>query len=394
MDSRRAAAAEERLLSSDFVSATAANFLNSFGSQMLVATLPVYVLALGGSRIEAGLVSGSLAFTALLLRPVVGWLTDAWRCRPLVLVGTFCYGLASIGYALATSVPVLLLGRVIHGFGLCNYTTAANAYVADIAPPKRRAEAVGLFAAAQAFGLITGPTVGFLIISLWGFPSLFYFSAVLAFSAFAVSFLAKERRPQTVSRRLPWTLRTGIVALDALPMAWTALCLGVGFGPVGAFIAIYATSRGVENPGLYFTVQAVALLFSRTFTGPLADRRGRAVVVIPGVIAVALSLATLPLANDLPQFLASAALYGLGFGMAQPATMALLIDRVRPERRGMAMSTYFTGFDLGIAVSSLALGMVSEAWGFGVMWYISAAGTLLGLLGLLGARNRSVKHVG
>ena len=381
-----AIAAEERLYGPDFVFATLANFLNSFGSQMLVATLPVYVLALGGSQFEAGLVSGALAFTALLLRPVIGWLTDAWRRRPLVLVGTFCYGLASIVYAMAGSVPMLVLGRVVHGFGLCNYTTAANAYVADIAPATRRGEAVGVFAAAQAFGLITGPTIGFLVIGQMGFASLFYFSAGLAFAAFAVSLFARERRRQPWARRLPWTPRTGIVSLNALPMAWTSLCLGLGFGPVSAFIAIYASGRGVENPGLYFTIQAIALLLSRTFSGHMADRRGRAVVLVPGVVVLALALAILPIAHDFAHFMVSAALYGLGFGMAQPATMALLIDQVRPEERGMAMSTYFTGFDLGISVSSLLLGLVSQTWGFDVMWPISAAGTLLGLLGLLAGR--------
>jgi len=373
----------ERLLTADYLFATLANFLNAFGSQMLVATLPVYVLSLGGSQADAGLVSGSLAFTALLLRPLVGWLADAWRRRPLVLVGTSCYGLASVVYMLAGTVPALVLGRVVHGFGLSNYTTAANAYLADIAPPKRRAEAIGFFAMTGDLGLITGPAIGFFIVNLLGFQRLFYFTAALAFLAFAISFLARERRQRPPGRRPPWTLRTGIVAVDALPVAWMATCLGMGFGPVSAFISIFAESRGVANPGFYFTVQALALMASRTFSGRLADRRGRAFMVVPGTICLALALALLPWADGYPRFMLSAALFGLGFGMAQPATMALLVDRVRPEQRGLAMSTYFTGFDLGISLGAIGLGVVSESWGFGVVWPISATCTLLGLLGLL-----------
>ena len=85
----------DRLFTSDFIFATLANFANAFGMQMLVATLPVYVIGLGGSAADAGLVTGALAFTSLLFRPFVGWLTDAWRRRPLVLIGTACYGIAS-----------------------------------------------------------------------------------------------------------------------------------------------------------------------------------------------------------------------------------------------------------------------------------------------------------
>ncbi|HEX2923315.1 MAG TPA: MFS transporter [Chloroflexota bacterium] len=378
----------ERLLTSDFIFTTTANFANAFGIQMLVATMPIYVLSLGGSQTDIGLISGAVALTALLFRPFVGWVTDAWRRRPLVLVGTACYSLASVVYILAGSIPGLLLGRILHGFGLSCSTTASNAYIADIAPRKRRAEAMGIFAAMHDLGLITGPAIGFFLVGLIGFQRLFCMTATLALTAFVISFFARERRESWAIVRQPWSPRTGIVAIDALPVAWTALCMGLGFGPLNAFISVFAQSRGVENPGLYFTVQATALLVSRTFAGRLADRRGRAFVIVPGVILMATALALLPMAFDFPHFMISASLFGLGFGSAQPATMALLIDKVRPEQRGLAASTYFTGFDAGISTGSLVLGIVSQSWGFGVMWSLSAACTLLGLTGILGNRRR------
>ena len=52
-------------------------------------------------------------------------------------------------------------------------------------------------------------------------------------------------------------------------------------------------------------------------------------VIAPGLFLMATSLASLPFAWDTPGFVASAVLLGLGFGAAQPATLALLIDRVR-----------------------------------------------------------------
>lgn len=381
--------ATERLLTSDFVFTTLANFANAFGMQMLVATLPVYVIRLGGSQVDAGLVSGAIAFTALLFRPLVGWLTDAWRRRPLVLIGTSCYGLASVVYLLAGSIPLLVLGRFVHGFGLSCYTTAANAYVADIAPLRRRGEAMGVFSAAQAVGLIVGPVIGFVLVEAVGFQRLFYFSGGLAFTAFLISLFARERRQPWEITRQPWSPRTGIVAVDALPVAWTTLCMGMGFGTVNAFIAIFAQLRGVQNPGFYFMVQAIALLVSRAFAGRLADQYGRPVVIVPGILLMAAALGLLPLAYGFAYFVMSASLFGLGFGTAQPATMALLIDRVRPEQRGLATSTYFTGFDAGISIGSLLLGMVSQHWGFGVMWTLAAACTLLGLAGLMADRQPS-----
>jgi predicted MFS family arabinose efflux permease len=107
------------------------------------------------------------------------------------------------------------------------------------------------------------------------------------------------------------------------------------------------------------------------------------------VILMAVALALLPLAHGFPWFMMSASLFGLGFGSAQPATMALLIDRVRPERRGLATSTYFTGFDAGISTGAFVLGMVSQKWGFGAMWPMAAVCILMGLAGILGDRRAS-----
>ena len=385
MDTNSAAGGS--LFSSDFIFATLANFANSFGMQMLTATLPVYVISLGGSRADAGLVSGAMAVTALLFRPFIGWLTDAWRRRPFVLIGTSCYGLASVAYLLANSIPFLLFGRFIHGFGLSCYTTASSAYVADIAPMKRRAEVVGFFAAAQAISLIIGPVIGFMLVRSKGFRQLFWVSAGLAFAAFTLSIFARERRLPSKAKRQPWSPRSGIVAVDALPIAWMVLCMGLGFGTLTAFISIFAETRGVHNPGFYFMVQAVALLISRIFAGRLADRYGRTVAIIPSIILASVALALLPLAQGFPYFVISAALFGLGFGSAQPATMALLIDRVHPEQRGLATGTYYTGFDVGVSIGSIVLGVVSQHLGFGVMWLTAAACTLLGLAGLIPKRH-------
>ncbi len=378
-----------RLFNVDFVSSTIANLASALGISMLIATIPIYVIALGGNRADAGIVTGVAQLTSVLFRPLAGWLTDAWRRRPLVLIGTSGYVAASIVYLLSGSIPLLILGRVMHGIGVCFYTTAANVYVADIAPHNRRAEALGVFSAAQAVGIIIGPAIGFFIIEAAGFHYMFYFTAGLAFAAFLISLFAREKRQNSTIKRHPWSPRTGIIDSDAIPLAWMALCMGMGFGSINAFISIFAQPRGMTNPGFYFTVQAVALLISRTFAGRFADRYGRVAAIIPGIVLMTVALAILPAAHGYHMFLAVASLFGFGFGAAQPATMALLIDRVRLEQRGLATSTYYLGFDVGLAIGSILLGMVSQHFGFGVMWPVAAALTLLSLAGLLMGRRHA-----
>jgi MFS family permease len=225
-----------------------------------------------------------------------------------------------------------------------------------------------------------------MLVGWTGFHHLFYFTGGLALTTFSLSIFTRERRQSRKINRQPWSPRTGIVAFDALPVAWMALCMGIGYGAINAFISIFAQSRGIQNPGFYFMVQAIALLVSRTFAGRLADQVGHAIVIIPGVILMAVALAMLPLAHGLPYFVISASLFGIGFGSAQPASLALLIGRIRQEQRGLATGTYFTGFDGGFIIGTILLGVVSQHWGFGVMWSISAACTLLSLAGIMADR--------
>jgi MFS family permease len=373
----------DRLFTTAFILVIGANLANSLGAQMTSAILPVYIVSLGGTEFHAGLVTGLLAFTALLLRPFVGWLADAWRRRPMVLIGTGCYAVANLMYAGFGSLPLLLISRVIHGFGLSNYTTASSAFLADIAPRQRRAEAMGYYSVAMDIGLMGGPALAFFMVKYTGLQHIFFFTAALACIAFLISVPVREHRAPRQGPLPPWQLKTGIVTKPALPAAWMAFCLGMGIGPIMAFIAIFAQQNGIGNPGLFFTTQAIALMLARTFSGRLSDRRGHVFVIIPGLISMAIGLLLLPSAHTLPQLMLSAVFLGIGFGGSQPATMALTVDLVSPDERGMAISTYFLGFDTGISAGSFASGAIAATLGFSVVWNLAAGCVLFGLLGVL-----------
>jgi MFS family permease len=378
-----AAPTANRLFTTAFILVISANFANALGAQMASAILPVYVVSLGRTEFHAGLVTGMLAFTALLLRPFVGWLVDAWRRRPMVLIGTGCYTVANLMYAVFGSLPLLLISRIIHGYGLSNYTTASSAFLADIAPPRRRAEALGYYAVAMDIGLLGGPALAFFLVKYTGLHRIFFLTAALACIAFLISIPVREHRPPRMSPAPPWQLKTGIVSRPALPAAWIAFCMGMGVGPITAFIAIFARQKGVDNPGLFFTIQAIALMLSRTFSGRLSDRKGRIFVIVPGLVSMAIGLLLLPFARTLVRLVLSAAFIGMGFGSSQPATMALTVDLVSPDERGMAVSTYFLGFDTGISAGSFILGAVATTFGFAATWIVAAVCVLLGMLSIL-----------
>jgi len=86
------------------------------------------------------------------------------------------------------------------------------------------------------------------------------------------------------------------------------------------------------------------------------------------MLAIAAAMLLLSQAESLGMFLLAGVFYGLGFGSVQPSMQALTVRNVPFHRRGAANGTFFSAFDLGIAVGALLWGAVSQAVGYAQMY--------------------------
>src|SRR5690606_16870605 len=91
--------------------------------------------------------------------PIQGALSDRFGRRPVILLSCLGLGLDFVFMALANTLPWLLVGRIISGVTSAGFTTA-NAYVADVTPPEKRAKSYGMIGAAFGVGFIIGPLLG------------------------------------------------------------------------------------------------------------------------------------------------------------------------------------------------------------------------------------------
>jgi predicted MFS family arabinose efflux permease len=90
------------------------------------------------------------------------------------------------------------------------------------------------------------------------------------------------------------------------------------------------------------------------------------------------ALILLALTRDTVSLLVVGAVYGIGFGSAQPALISWCAELVGPAERGRAMGTYYTAFELGIALGAGGAGLVVNALGFTGMFVTAAAVGALG----------------
>jgi MFS family permease len=101
-------------------------------------------------------------------------------------------------------------------------------------------------------------------------------------------------------------------------------------------------------------------------------------VTAPGLALAAVALLLLAGAGSMAWLVASAMLFGVGFGAAQPAILAMAADRVPPAERGRAVGTVYTALELGISSGAVLFGLWVARWGYRSMWLAAAASAGIG----------------
>ena len=131
-------------------------------SGVLVATLPFVINNFGGSILLITFAFGLFSFFQFFVSPFWGNLSDRVGRKPLLILNCIAELLANILLAIATSLPIIFLARIIAGLFKTNISVG-TAYIADITDEKNRAKGMGMFGVAFGLGFTFGPLIGGLI---------------------------------------------------------------------------------------------------------------------------------------------------------------------------------------------------------------------------------------
>lgn len=134
---------------------------------------------------------------------------------------------------------------------------------------------------------------------------------------------------------------------------------------------------------------AIAILFSRPFTGRLMDRKGENIIMYPAFIVMAIALFLLSQAHNSSMLLLCAGLLGLGYGNIQSVCQTIAVKSTSLERMGLATSTYFICLDAGLGFGPYLIGIALKSVSYAQMYFYSALAALLclGLYYLLHGRH-------
>lgn len=322
--------------------------LDTIGFGLILPVLPTLLVQLTGESVSAVAVHGGwLAFAYAIMQflcaPILGNLSDRFGRRPLLLCAIAAFGIDYLIMGFSNSLSVLFIGRAIAGIAGASFTPA-YAYVADTAPPEKRAQSFGLISASFGIGFILGPALGGLLGGL-GPRAPFFAAAGLSLLNFVYGFFVlpeslprEKRRPFAWRRANPLgtllqirkhpvvlgvlgALFVWMVAHQVMPSTW-AYYTKFRFGWSEAMIGLSLASAGLVMAGSQMSLLRI-----------LVPRLGERRAALLGIGIASVGYWGYAMASQGWMMFAWITTWLFG-AMVMPSTNALMSHRVEPTAQG------------------------------------------------------------
>lgn len=225
--------------------------IDVIGFGIIIPIIPKLLENMGGYSISEASSIGAwmifaFAFPQFIFSPIMGNLSDRYGRRPILLLSLLGLGLDYVFHALAPTLGMLVIGRIIAGVCGASFTTASS-YIADISSPEKRAQNFGLIGVAFGVGFILGPVIGGFASEL-GTRAPFWVAAGLSFAnCILCYFMLPESLDKSLRRKFEWKRANPVGTLIHLRKYHSVLKLMV------PLFLLYLASHAVQSNWPYYT---------------------------------------------------------------------------------------------------------------------------------------------
>ena len=364
-------AASGSLLTRPFLALATATLAFFVAAGIVLPIAPQFAeSALGADRIGVGVSIASFSVAALALRPIVGWASDRFGRRPLMIGGSLLNVVALGVHLLAGDLASFIVARCLLGAAEGFFFVAILAAGADLAPAARRGEAISFLSLSLYLGIAIGPPIGEALLNGASFALVWGAAAVVAALAAALVWLVPETAPvadpAAPRRRTPLIHPAGLFpGLVILLGLW-------GMAGFLTFLPLYAPDVGLADAGLPLALYALIVVALRVIGATWPDRFGAARLSGAALALSAVGLAVLGLVPTPVGLYLGTAIFASGVAFTMPALLALAVSRVPESERGTVVGTATLFLDVAFGVAPVGLGMIADVGGYGPVFLVSA----------------------
>lgn len=322
----------------------------------------------------AGILSGIFIVGGFIGRLWTGNNITRIGIKKLMIVSTLFYLVMTLVYFVTPNLEILLIVRFLHGLAFGISATTSGTLAGLIAPRSKRGEAIGYYALSVTLASAAGPFLSIFLYHAFNFNVLLIIATVsIALSLIGVFGLNVPEDLLEIKKEKTKFSWSNYFEKTALPISLVGFLVGMAYSSILTYLAGFSAQQGLVTAGsLFYVVYAIFILGSRPITGRLFDIKGDNFMMYPTFILFAISLWLTGAAHSSAMLLIAGALVGLSYGSFSPFSQTIAIRHASPERIGIATSTFFGLFDMGVGMGPFVLGFVIPYTGYRNLYYLAA----------------------
>jgi predicted MFS family arabinose efflux permease len=387
---------KEKLWNSNYVKVWLANFMIFFSFMIVTPLLPLYLSdTYQADKDTIGFVLSGYTLTALLARPLAGYLVDSYSRRVVLLICYFFFFALFAGYLIAGTMTLFAIIRTVHGAPMGAVTVANSTCAIDVLPSSRRAEGIGYYGLSNNLATSIAPTVGLLIYDKIGNYNIIF---LIALCAAVIGFVINATVHFPVKEIVP---NKNPISFDRffLVKGWSEgvviMSVGLSYGVLVTYLAIYGKEElgMTAGTGAWFAVLCTGLILSRLI-GARSLRKGRVVQnVNRGILISVFGYLLFALMKNPVGFYGAAIIIGLGNGHIFPGMQTMFVNLAPNNQRGTANSTLLTCWDVGMGIGVVFGGIAIHHSGYSAAFWFAFIVNLLGVIFyFLYVKNHFIRH--
>ena len=338
-----------------------AMILANIAGQMGNSMMSLYLVDLGASVSQVGLVFTLASLVPMALQILGGWLSDTIGRLRAIALGSSVTVFGWLILALSRSWPWVLLGLCLDSVSRATVGPSFSAYIAEQSPEDQRGRVFGLSKGIFMIVRVVGPALGGLLAYRFGFRTMILAAFVFFASATALRIwmatarrFAPRRQPKSATLAGLRTEMGGIFALlfagGILTWIWVTDAINdTAFSMIQQLYPIYLSDIGglnVAQIGLANSAWGMATILAAPLAGWLTDKLSERAVIVAGFFIQTLGLVALLQASGFVVFVLAGSVFGLGAGTLMPGYDSLISKVVPEEKRGLAFGLFGTSLGL------------------------------------------------
>ena len=342
---------EEKTFSRDSILALIGAFCYISCATMAMPITAGFTKSLGCTAELMGIMTGLMYLVSLCVRPVAGNLADKIKKSTLTIWGSGLMLVSNFAYALATDLFVLTVARIVCGIGYAACTVGLSTWFSMLVPSNKVGKAMGIYGTMQAISMAIVGKIAISVTELTNERVAFVISALFAVVTFVLAFIIKDRGNPVVKEGGS-KKKIRLLDINVLTVAIILMLFTIPYNATQGLIKEYVPARGFAvDAGWFITMYAIFLIVLRVGFRNFFDKVKYRNFLFISLVSSLISMTCLHfVSNYVFMAVASLCMAG-GYGIMCSVTQATAIKLAGgKENRGVANSTYYMGFDMGMAL--------------------------------------------